>query len=65
MSVGLKVIVWAAFTDNDCGTGVAAAYNVPPTVCTAAFAVMVHVPAVLSVTTPAEVTVHTAVVDDV
>jgi hypothetical protein len=65
LSVGLKVILWAAFTVNDCGTGVANAYNVPLTVCCAAFAVIVHVPAVLSVTTPADVTVHTAVVDDV
>jgi hypothetical protein len=66
LSVGLKVIVWiASVTVNDRGIGVATAYNVPPTVCCAAFAVIVHGPVVNSVTTPADVTVQTPVVDDV
>jgi hypothetical protein len=46
-------------------TGGAAEYETPPTVVAAAFAVTVQVPNVSMVTTPAEVTVQTDVVDEV
>lgn len=66
MSAGVgKLIVCTALTVNERVTGGAAAYETPPTVVAAAFAVTVQVPNVSMVTTPAEVTVHTDVVDEV
>ena len=58
-------MVCTALTVNDWVTGVAAPYDIPPTVAACAFAVMVHIPNVSMVTTPALVTVQTPVVDDV
>ena len=65
MSAGVgKTIVCTALTVNVRVTGAAAAYDTPLTVIAAAFAVMVQSPNVSMVTTPADVTVQTAVVDE-
>ena len=60
-----NTMVCTALTVNDWITGVAAAYDIPPIVAAFAVAVMVQVPNVSMVTTPAFVTVQTPVVDDV
>ena len=59
-----KVIICTALTVNVRVTGIAAAYLTPPSNTAAAFAVIVQSPYVRIVTTPADVTVQTDVVDE-